>query len=235
MTAAVPLFSRFLKLTLLATVCAALAGVTTSAAKAAPVSCWEGYSYNGVQSPTRGYGISATLTLANASVVGNGHVAAWVGVGGLGMGPNGTDEWVQAGIAHDAGRLDVLYYEYKRPGDADATYVRLKVVTAGEKHSIVVSERLARKNYWTVIVDGVPVHPDVFLPGSHGAFQPVATAENWDGGIAGSCNAYSYGFSNLKVRSQSGGAWKPFDLSRVLRDPAYRMTLRPSGFSATSR
>jgi hypothetical protein len=238
MTAAVPPVSRFLKLALLAAVCASLAPVAAGAAQAtsqAAKTCWSGYSYNGVQSPTRAYGISANLTLASRSVVGVGHVAAWVGVGGAGMGPGGTDEWIQAGIAHDAGGQDVLYYEYKRPGDAKATYTALQVANPGQSHSFVVYERAAQRDSWSVIVDGVKISPPVSLPGSHGLFQPVATAENWDGGVAGACNQYGFAFANLAVRSDYKGAWQAFDLSRVLRDPAYQLALRPSGFTASSR
>jgi hypothetical protein len=238
MRAAVTLVSRFLKLALLAAVCASLAPVAAGAApgsQRAAKTCWAGYSYNGVQSPTRAYGISANLTLSARSVVSVGHVAAWIGVGGAGMGPGGSDEWIQAGIAHDAGGLDVLYYEYKRPGDARATYVSLGVVSPGESHALVVYERAAQRDYWGVMVDGVKVSAPITLPGSHGLFQPVATAENWDGGVAGSCNQYGYGFSSLAVRSQYKGAWQPFELSRVLRDPAYQLALRASGFSASSR
>jgi hypothetical protein len=168
-------------------------------------------------------------------VVGVGHVAAWVGVGGAGMGPGGTDEWIQAGIAHDAGGQDVLYYEYKRPGDAKATYTALQVANPGQSHSFVVYERAAQRDSWSVIVDGVKISPPVSLPGSHGLFQPVATAENWDGGVAGACNQYGFAFANLAVRSDYKGAWQAFDLSRVLRDPAYQLALRPSGFTASSR
>jgi hypothetical protein len=86
-----------------------------------------------------------------------------------------------------------------------------------------------------LIVDGVKISPPVSLPGSHGLFQPVATAENWDGGVAGACNQYGFAFSNLAVRSDYKGAWQAFDLSRVLRDPAYQLTLGQSGFKASSR
>jgi hypothetical protein len=197
--------------------------------------CWSGYSYNGVQSPGRAYGVSATLALGARSVVSNGHVAAWIGVGGAGLGPGGSDEWVQAGIAHDAGGLDVLYYEYKRPGDAAATYVRLFNVVPGEAHALVVYERAGQRDSWRVMVDGTKVSDAITLPGSHGRFQPVATAENWDGGVSGSCNAYAFDFSDLAVRTQYSGAWQAFDLSRVLRDPAYALKLRASGFTASSR
>jgi hypothetical protein len=198
-------FSRFSKLALLAAVCATLAPVAAGAAQAGHQSgaktCWSGYSYNGVQSTTRAYGISASLKLASRSVVDVGHVAAWVGVGGAGLGPGGSDEWIQAGIAHDAGGVDALYYEYKRPGDTKATYVTLQQVGPGESHSVVVYESATQRNAWRVVVDGVKVSSAITLPGSHGLFEPVATAENWDGGVVGTCNRYGFGFSDLAVPS----------------------------------
>jgi hypothetical protein len=236
MTAAVPPVFRFLNLAVLAAACALLAPLAAGARQAGgTTTCWSGYSYNGVQSPRRAFGISANLKLASRSVVSVGHVAAWIGVGGAGMGPGGSDEWIQAGIAHDAGGADVLYYEYKRPSDAHATYVTLQNVSPGEAHALVVYERATQRGYWTVMVDGVKVSGPISLPKSHDRFQPVATAENWDGGVAGSCNQYGYGFSDLAVRSRYKGAWQAFQLSRVLRDPAYRLALRRSGFVAASR
>lgn len=141
-------------------------------------------------------------------MVGVGHVAAWVGVGGAGLGPGGTDEWLQAGVAHDAGGFDVLYYEFKRPGDATATYVTLGSVAPGKTHTFVVYERAGHRNSWSVLIDGKTASPPVGLPASHGRFQPVATAENWDGGVAGTCNSYDFNFSNLAVRTQWAGAWR---------------------------
>ncbi len=239
MTRPVTSVSRIVFLAALVLACASVLPVSAGAAAprshAAAKTCWSGYSYDGVQSPDRAYGVSATLTLGARSVVSNGHVAAWIGVGGAGLGPGGSDEWLQAGIAHDAGGLDVLYYEYKQPGDSQATYVSLFNVSPGESHSIVVYERAGQRDSWRVMVDGAKVSDPIALPDSHGRFQPVATAENWDGGVAGSCNAYAFDFSNLAVRSQYAGTWQAFDLSRVLRDPAYAIKLRASGFTASSR
>ena len=124
---------------------------------------------------------------------------------------------------------------YSTPGDDKATYTKLQTVDPGQTHTFVVYERAAQRDSWSVIVDGVKISPPVNLPGSHGLFQPVATAENWDGGVAGTCNQYGFAFSNLAVRSDYKGAWQAFDLSRVLRDPAYQLSLRPSGFTASSR
>src|SRR4030095_4073212 len=46
-----------------------------------------GYSYAGIGSPTRGFGISALITPLDAFDVLNGHVAGWVGGGGPRPGP----------------------------------------------------------------------------------------------------------------------------------------------------
>ena len=141
---------------------------------------------------------------------------------------------MQAGIAHDQGGTDNLYYEYKRPGYASATYVTLGSVRPGDRHTFVVYERAGQRDSWRVMVDDTKVSDAITLPGSHGLFQPVATVENWDGGVAGSCNAYSFSFCDLAVRTQFAGAWQAFDLSRVLRDPAYQLSLKASGFLARS-
>ena len=232
-----PPFFRLLVFAALAA-CAAAALARPAAPATAShrtTSCWSGYSYDGVQGSSRTYGVGTTLTLQRPSDVTVGHVAAWIGVGGPGMGPGGSDEWVQAGIVHEEDGTDALYYEYKRPGDADATYVWLQEAVPGVAYSLFVYERATQRDAWRVMLNGVKVSDPIVLPGSHGAFQAVATAENWDGGVAGSCNLYNFDFSNLAVRSQFAGAWQAFDLSRVLRDPAYLLTLRASGFDASSR
>jgi hypothetical protein len=196
--------------------------------------CWSEYSYDGVQSPSNAYGVATTLSMRAPSVVRSGHVAAWVGVGGAGAGPRGTDEWVQAGIAQDAGDVAVLYYEYRRPGDTAATYVRLRPVSPGESHTVAVTELAARPGHWRVRIDGIAQGAPIALPGSHGRFAPNATAESWDGGLVGSCNGYSFAFSNLSLRLRNAGPWEAFGLSRVLRDPAYAIRLGANGFSASS-
>jgi hypothetical protein len=209
----------------------ALARAATPATKQAVKGCWSGYSYAGVQSPASSFGVSATISLLGAPTVPNGHVAAWVGVGGAGLGPGGSDEWVQAGIAHDAGQGDVLYYEVKRPADATAQLVSLGSVSVGESHKVAVVERAAQRDAWRVLLDGQRVSPILVLPGSHGSFAPVATAESWDGGTS-VCNRYAFDFTDLAVATQPGGSWAPFQLSRILRDPAYQLALRNTGFTA---
>ena len=213
---------------------AVLALAPAGEAHGAAHTCWSQYSYDGVQSPSNAYGVATTLSMRAPSVVRSGHVAAWVGVGGAGAGPRGTDEWVQAGIAQDAGDVAVLYYEYKQPGDAAATYVRLQPVSPGESHTVSVTELAARPGVWRVRIDGIAWGAPIVLPGSHGRFAPNATVESWDGGVAGSCNRYSFSFSGLSLRLRYAGPWQGFGLTRVLRDPAYALRLGVNGFSAFS-
>jgi len=226
------LLARLAGITL--TLFALLALAPAGDAHGAAPTCWSGYSYDGVQSPTSAYGVAATLTMRAPSVVHLGHVAAWVGIGGSGAGPRGTDEWVQAGIAQDAGDTPVLYYEYKQPGDAVATYVRLQPVTRGESHAFSVTELPSRPGVWRVRIDGIAWGAPIVLPGSHGRFAPNATVESWDGGVAGSCNRYSFSFSGLSLRLRYAGPWQGFGLTRVLRDPAYALRLGVNGFAAFS-
>ena len=77
----------------------ALAGLPFSAASA--FACGTGgYSYAGLSATSPAFGIAAHgHAAAAASTSSNGHVAGWVGVGGPGQGPNGTDEWLQVGSA----------------------------------------------------------------------------------------------------------------------------------------
>ena len=61
-------------------------------------------------------GVSARIAPLRAPNVAGGHVAAWVGIGGEGLGPGGATEWIQAGLSAFAdGRIE-LYYEVTLPG-----------------------------------------------------------------------------------------------------------------------
>ena len=76
-----------------------------------------GYSYAGIGAPTRAYGISALISPLDAFDVLNGHVAGWVGVGGPGEGPNGSNEWIQVGYAGFPSITGSdIYYEVAQPG-----------------------------------------------------------------------------------------------------------------------
>src|SRR5262245_13082062 len=65
-----------------------LAGAAS--AGGAGITCARGYSYAGYQSSTVAYGISARITVLQPPRVSAGHVAAWIGVGGPGLGRGGS-------------------------------------------------------------------------------------------------------------------------------------------------
>ena len=73
------------------------------------------YSYAGLLASSARYGVSAAISLLGSPTVRGGHVAAWVGVGGTGMGPGGTDEWLQVGLASFDRPDGRLYYELALP------------------------------------------------------------------------------------------------------------------------
>src|SRR5512132_3248990 len=101
---------------------ALLAGVLGLAAAAlapAALACPRGYSYAGLYTPSKAFGIAATIGMLDEPAVfgASSHVAGWVGVGGPGLGPRGEDEWLQVGLATFGDSRDGrLYYELARPG-----------------------------------------------------------------------------------------------------------------------
>jgi hypothetical protein len=230
---------RFRLLTLVAAlVTASTLASTAGAADKRPLtvkaarSC-DSYSYAGFLNPQAAFGVSGRLTLSAAPVVIDGHVGAWIGVGGAGMGPNGSDAWVQAGISGFPDGHSELYYEVQLPGQKSPQYVSLGRVAPGESHDVAVYERPTQQNAWRVVVDGVKVSAPIVLPGSHGVWRPIATTENWDGGT-GACNRFAYDFSNLAVATQQGGGWQPFALTRALQDAGLKLSARSSGFAASA-
>jgi len=181
----------------------------------------QSYSYAGVQANTTAHGVSATLDPTAPPSVSNGHVGGWIGVGGPGAGPNGTAEWLQAGLAAFPGDSEMeAYYEVALPGAAPK-YVELdSSVAAGVSHRFTVLEMAKHKSWWRVWVDGKAVSPPIYLPGSNGAWEPQAIGENWNG-EAGACNLYSYRFTNVRLATANGGSWKPLKVNYVFHDPGY--------------
>ena len=215
-----------------AAACLLTIGSSSAPARAMRSVCgYPGYSYAGFQAPAAAYGVAGRVIALASPAVRSGHVAAWIGVGGSGMGPGSTDEWIQVGIAGHLDGSQELYYEYAQPGTAEAVFVSLGAVAVGEAHDVALAEPAAQPNVWRVWLDRRRVGPPIVLPGSHGAWLPIATAETWDGGIRG-CNRYSYSFSKLAVATKPGGGWRPFPLTRPLRDPGFAVSTRASGFSA---
>ena len=180
-----------------------------AAAPAAAHACGSGgYSYAGVSSRDTVYGVGAALTSLAAPAVQNGHVAGWVGVGGPGLGPNGSSEWIQVGYSGFPGlRVGSLYYEVALPGRSPTYHEVSSAIRPGATHRVAVLEVAHHTDWWRVWVDGHAVSRPYHLPGSHGAWRAIATAENWGGGSR-ACNLYSYRFNRVAVAHHPGGNWK---------------------------
>jgi hypothetical protein len=210
---------------------AAVAGAFSSDPAVAVASCGRaGYSYAGFQASSPAHGVRASIVALGVPQVENGHVAAWVGVGGPGQGAGGSDAWIQVGLSAFHGTDSKLYFETNRPGvGPHYTQVRERVA-AGSRHRLAVLEVHRRPGWWRVWVDGAPVSEPVYLPGSSGRWRPIATAETWDGGRR-VCNLFSYRFGHLTVAGR-GGAWRRFRSGYRFQDPGYRVVGSRTGFLA---
>lgn len=193
------------------------------------------YSYAGWGARTTASGVAAIVTSLEDPTVENGHVAAWVGVGGVGQGPGGTNEWLQVGVsAFSTLGVSSIYYEVAQPG-APPRYVEVAAdVLVGVSHRLAVLEMAHRRSWWRVWVDGRPVSPPIRLPGSAGAWSPQAVAESWNGG-KGSCNKYAFRFARLLQAEGPGGGWTPFRAHVRMSDVGYRVLSSSSAaFIATA-
>ena len=167
----------------------------------------------------------------------NGHVAGWVGVGGPGEGPNGKDEWIQVGLSGFEGSPNSdLYYEVTRAGSAPQYFEVEHDLAPGATRQLAVLEVGGRPNTWRVWVDGKPVSQPIYLPGSHGTWRGVATAESWTTSKKVACNGFVYRFDDIEVAQQAGGAWRTLSDALPIRTGVNRL-LRPSAasFEAISR
>jgi hypothetical protein len=197
-----------LRLLLLTTAVAAVS--LAGAARALACGNNGGYSYAGLGAATHAYGISAIITPLNAFDILNGHVAGWVGVGGPGQGPNGTDEWLQVGYSGFAGITGSdLYYEVALPGRYPTYHQVAANIAVGTVSKVTVLEMHNRPDWWRVWVNHKPVSPPIRLPGSHYLWSPIATAESWDGGTGGMCNTFLYRFRHVMLAHAAGGGWHP--------------------------
>jgi hypothetical protein len=212
---------------------ASLVALLACASPAIAGTCAAPYSYAGLASAAGGYGVRATVTAVAAPDVERGHVGAWVGVGGPGMGPNGEDAWLQVGLASFGDGGSRLYYEVTLPGDAPR-YVEVDPsVAPGESHRVAVLEVANRPSTWRVWVDGAPVGEPVYLRASAGAWPPMAIAESWNAGTS-ACNAYEYRFEGVGVMRRRGGRWASLDAGARYEDPGYRLVASAGGFLAES-
>jgi hypothetical protein len=164
------------------------------------------YDYSGVETAAATSGIRTDLTVVSTPEVKAGHVAGWVGVGGPGLGPSGTDEWVQIGYAgFDTGE-DQIYYEDALPNKPPQYHTVVASVEPGAKNWMGVLESAQTKGSWQLWLNNKPVSPVIALPSSHGKFAPQAIGENWSGGTS-QCNTYEYAFGSVQVASRPGGSW----------------------------
>jgi hypothetical protein len=194
------------------------------------------YSYAGFQHAGRAHGVGSVITVLAAPSVREGHVAAWVGVGGVGLGPGGASEWIQVGLSAFSGSgQSSLYFEVTKPGQGPR-YVEIEpAVAPGARRRVAVLEMAGRRNWWRVWVDGRAVSAPIHLPGSHGAWRPIATAESWNAGSR-ACNRFRYRFDRVSVAGGAGGAWSPFKAGYAFEDPGYRAVLRTrAAFLASAR
>jgi hypothetical protein len=219
--------------TLVVAATALFSGLTVSAplqASSGAACGSSGYTYAGVFGSQRSSGIGATLTALDAPQVLEGHVAAWVGVGGPGQGPNGSDEWIQVGLSAFPGTgKSSLYYEIARPGTTPAYHELETGITAGATRRVLVAEVKGRPGVWRIWVNGRPAIDPIFLPASHRAWVPVATAESWGGGAAAVCNSYRYQFDRVRVVHEAGAGWRKLASGTSFQDPGYRVRVQAAG------
>ena len=195
----------------------------------AALACGRGYSYAGLYSASKASGVAATLTMLEAPTVPSGHVAGWVGVGGPGLGPNGQDEWLQVGLASFAGSTEGhLYYELAQPGQQPQYTELASGIQPGEKQRVALLELPFARESW-VVVSSAGVAGPFYLPRSHRAFEPIATAESYSDG--GACNRYAYRFGGLQL-ARPNGSWHSLRHGLKLQDPG--LSLRRHGTSAFS-
>jgi hypothetical protein len=186
----------------------AVAAVSLGGAASALACGQGGYSYAGLGAPNRAFGVSAVVTPLNAFDVLNGHVAGWVGVGGPGQGPGGSNEWVQIGLSGFPGITGSdVYYEVALPHRYPVYHQVATAIPAGKAVKVTVLEMHNRPNYWRVWLNHRAVSQAIYLPQSHARWTPIATAESWDGGTGGACNTFLYRFRHVAVAQSMGGGW----------------------------
>src|SRR5215467_7928812 len=199
-----------LKLLRLLLLTAAVAGAVAVGGTTPALACGNngGYSYAGLASPTYAYGIRAIVTPLDAFNVVNGHVAGWVGVGGPGEGPGGTDEWLQVGVSGFPGITGSdIYYEVALPHRWPTYHQVAANVPDGKGVKVSVLEMHNHPNWWRVWVNHRAASKPIHLPGSHYRWTPIATAESWDGGTGGACNTFLYRFRQVSIAHATGGGW----------------------------
>jgi hypothetical protein len=206
------------------------AGAVTPSCNAAATGK-DGYTYAGHQAVGAAHGVRATIAQIREPEVAAGHVAGWVGVGGPGQGPNGTDEWLQVGLATVPDSTSFLYAEITRPGASPSFKLLEQGISVGESRRVAVLEMSGRPGWWRIWVDGDPVTNPVFLRGSSLRWSPIATAESWNGGQA-ACNQFAFRFERVSVSHGLGGSWQAFQPGYRFLDSGYSVRTLAAGSSA---
>jgi hypothetical protein len=193
----------------------------------------DGYSYAGVSAAQPAFGISAWVDSVQTFAVPHGHVAGWVGVGGPGEGPDGTNEWLQVGLSAFPSLIGSdLYYEVALPSRSP-TYHRIAGnVPDGRPFRVSVLEMHHRPDWWRVWLNHRPVSKPVRLPGSQGGWAPIATAESWDGGSGAACNTFLYRFRGVRIANAPGGGWRPLSGGYPIRSSGTRVRRSGARFLA---
>jgi hypothetical protein len=214
-----------------------LAGVVALAVAVfapAALACPKGYSYGGVYSDSKAFGIAATISMLDRPFVfgDTSHVAGWVGVGGPGLGPGGEDEWLQVGLATFGDSRDGrLYYELARPGSPPRYTELASGIRPGQKMRVAVLELPFAHGFW-IVVSPAGIAGPFYLPRSHRAWAPIATAESY--AETTRCNGYAYRFGGLQLAG-ADGSWDAMRGASTLEDPGWRLRRHgASAFSATS-
>jgi hypothetical protein len=195
------------------------------------------YAYAGIGTGAIVSRVAATIEPTAAPAVRDGHVAAWVGVGGLGEGLHGTDAWIQIGLSAFPGdTASRIYYEVAQPGRKPVYRELRSGVRVGEAHRFAVIEVAGRHGWWRVWLDDSPVSAPIYVPGSHVRWTAQALGESWNGNTTGTCNDYSYRFGAVSVGTTGAHRSASSFLSELYDDPNY-LVIRtsPSSFLASSR
>ena len=206
-------------------VSAAVAAVALgSAARALACGNRTGYSYAGLGAPIPADGISAAISPLDAFDILNGHVAGWVGVGGPGEGPGGSNEWLQIGYSGYPGITGSdIYYEVALPGRYPKYHQVAAALPVGSVSRVAVLEMRNRQDWWRVWLNHKPVSPPIHLAESHDSWSPIATAESWDGGTGGACNTFLYRFRHVAIANAAGGGWHQLTDGLPIRSAATRV------------
>ena len=187
-----------------------------------------GYAYAGFESTRVSSGVRATIAALREPSVAAGHAAGWIGLGGKGAGPNGETMWLQAGLASLPRTPLMVYAEITRAGRDPVFLPLVTDVAIGQKHRLAILEMNRRPGVWRVWLDGRPVTDPIVLPGSHKRWQPIATGESWNGGVA-TCNGFRFRFERVGVAQSLGGSWRTFEPGFTFRDRGYSVReLRPA-------